>query len=81
MISISDDLLTRVDREADARGTTRSAFLQEAARRELGWQDAAKIDEALMRARSALAGVGGFDSTQLIRAQRDARDDHDRHRL
>lgn len=80
MISISDELLDRVDREVDARGTTRSAFLQEAARRELGWPDGERIDAALTRARNALTGTGKFDSTSLIREQRDARDEHDRRR-
>lgn len=80
MISISDDLLERVDREASARGTTRSAFLQEAARRELGWPDPAKIDAALLRGREALAGAGGFESADLIRSERNDRDARDRRR-
>lgn len=80
MISMSDELLERVDREAGARGTTRSAFLQEAARRELGWPDPAKIDAALARGRDALADAEGFESAELIRDQRDARDARDRRR-
>ena len=80
MISISDDLLERVDREAGARGSTRSAFLQEAARRELGWPDPAKIDAALQRGRQALAEAGAFESAEVIRTQRDDRDARDRRR-
>jgi predicted transcriptional regulator len=80
MISISDELLERLDREAEARGTTRSRFLQEAARRELGWPDPAKIDAALQRGRAALAGVGRFDSAELIRREHDAIDARDRGR-
>jgi predicted transcriptional regulator len=80
MISIPDELLGRVDREAGARGTTRSGFLQEAARRELGWPDPAKIEAALERGRAALAGAGRFDSAELIRSGRDAVDARDRRR-
>jgi predicted transcriptional regulator len=80
MISMSAELLERVDREAGARGTTRSAFLQEAARRELGWPDPAKIDAALARGRAALLGTGRFESAELIRSKRDARDKRDRRR-
>lgn len=80
MISISEELLERVDREAGTRGTTRSAFLQEAARRELGWPDPAKIDGALERGRAALARTGPFESADVIRKQRDERDGRDRRR-
>lgn len=80
MISMSDDLLARVDREVGERGTTRSAFLQEAARRELGWPDAAKIDAALTRGRDALVHAGAFESAELIRDGRDGRDARDRRR-
>jgi hypothetical protein len=80
MVSIPDDLLKRIDREADERGTTRSAFLQEAARRELGWPDPAAIDAALARGRTALSGVGGFETAELIRAEREGRDGNDRRR-
>lgn len=80
MISMPDELLARIDREADARRSSRSAFLQEAARRELGWPDPAEIDAALERGRTALAGAGGFESAKLIRAERDAREKRDRRR-
>jgi hypothetical protein len=80
MISVPDELLERIDREADARRTSRSAFLQEAARRELGWPDPTAIDAAVERARAALAGAGRFESAKLIRAERDARDKRDRRR-
>jgi metal-responsive CopG/Arc/MetJ family transcriptional regulator len=35
LVSMPDDLLEEVDREAAARGTSRSGFLQQAVRREL----------------------------------------------
>jgi HicB_like antitoxin of bacterial toxin-antitoxin system len=80
MVSFPDDLLERIDREADERGTTRSGFLQEAARRELGWPDPAAIDAALARGRAALAGLGSFEAADLIRDEREGRDERDRHR-
>lgn len=59
---------------ASERQTNRSAFLQEAARRELGWPDPAAIDAALQRGRDARAGAGHFESAKLIRRERDARE-------
>jgi predicted transcriptional regulator len=80
LISLPDDLLERIDREAQARGSNRSRFLQEAARRQLGWPSANTLDAALKRGREALAGVGSFESADLIREQRLARDAGDRRR-
>lgn len=80
LISMPDELLERVDREAERRGVTRSGFLQYAARRELGWPDPVALDAALQRGRAALDGVGAFESAELIRAERDARDIRDRRR-
>ncbi|MGD8486967.1 MAG: ribbon-helix-helix protein, CopG family [Chloroflexota bacterium] len=75
-----DDLLARIDREVRARGGNRSGFLQEAARRQLVWPTAESLDAALERGRNALAGVGRFESTDLIREQRQLRDAGDRRR-
>lgn len=80
LISLPDELLTRIDREAERRSSTRSAFLQQAARRELGWPDPAALDAALARGRAALAGAGAFESADLIRSERDSRDARDRRR-
>lgn len=80
LISMPDELLERVDREADRRGATRSGFLQKAAQRELGWPDPAALDSALERGRAALLGAGAFESAELIRGERDARDARDRRR-
>lgn len=73
MISLPDDLLDRIDQEAERRHTSRSALLQEAARRQIGWPDPVTIDAAVSRARKALADAGAFESTALVRAERDAR--------
>lgn len=80
LISLPDDLLERIDREARAHGLNRSRFLQEAARRQLGWPTVEALDGALRRGRQALAGAGRFESSELIREQRDARDAGDRRR-
>jgi len=44
LIAMPNDLLERVDREADRRGATRSGFLQDSAQRALGWPDPAAMD-------------------------------------
>lgn len=80
MISMPPDLLERIDRVAGERGTSRSAFLQEVLRRELGWPDPATFDVAVERGRAALDGVGAFESAELIREERDGRDARDRRR-
>ena len=80
LISMPDDLLERIDREAERRGATRSGLIQEAARRELGWPDPAAFDAALERGRSALAGAVAFESADVIRRDRDDRDERDRRR-
>ena len=80
MISLPPDLLERLDRVAGERGTSRSALLQEVVRRELGWPDPVAFDAALGRGRRALAATGAFESAELIREERDARDERDRHR-
>lgn len=81
LISLPEDLLRRIDREARARGSNRSRFLQDAARRALGWPDDEHLDAALARGRAALATVGAFESADLIRQERVARDVSDRRRL
>jgi hypothetical protein len=80
LVTIPDDLLARIDRETKVRGASRSDFLQEAARQRLGWPDPVAIDSALKRGRNALDKAGGFESTELIRRERDARDARDRGR-
>ncbi len=80
LISLPESLLERIDAEAQRRKSSRSAFLQETARRELGWGDPDVIDAALARARAALLDAGGFEAAELIRSERDVRDARDRRR-
>jgi predicted transcriptional regulator len=80
LISLPDDLLERIDRAAQARGSNRSRFLQEAARRQLGWPSVDALSATLKRGREALADIGSFESADLIREQHLARDADDRRR-
>jgi len=81
MISLPDAMLERIDAEAGRRGVSRSALLREAAQREIGHRDPAAMQAALDRARGLFADAPPFDSAQVIRADRDARDARDRGRL
>jgi predicted transcriptional regulator len=74
MVSLPDEVLARIDDEAERRGTTRSALLREAALRELGRPDPVTFEAAITRSRSRFASAGRFDAAALIRAERDARD-------
>lgn len=74
LISIPDGLLREIDREASARGATRSAFLQDAARHELGHPSADRMAAALERGRRALREATAFESADEVRAARDALD-------
>jgi metal-responsive CopG/Arc/MetJ family transcriptional regulator len=80
LVTIPNDLLERIDRETESLGQTRSEFLQEAARRRLGWPDPLAIDAALLRGRAALSQSGSFESADVVRAQREERDAHDQRR-
>lgn len=77
MVSLPQDLLEDLDREARRRGSTRSGLLATAARRELLQQNPAAVDEALARARAELDdarlddAVGSLDSAELVRRERD----------
>lgn len=80
LVTLPDDLLERIDRETSSLGQTRSDFLQEAARRRLGWPDPLTIDAAVLRGRAALAGLGSFESAEEIRSEREDRDASDQRR-
>jgi hypothetical protein len=80
LVTIPNDLLERIDRETEQLGQTRSEFLQEAARRRLGWPDPLAVDAALLRGRAALSGLAPFESAEVIRSQREGRDARDQRR-
>ncbi len=71
MISLSDELLEQVDAEARRRSTSRSALLALAVARELERRDPAAVAAALERSRKRFGDAGGFESAELVRADRD----------
>ena len=74
LVSMPDELLEAIDAAVARRLTTRSAFLRSAARDALARPDPVAIRAAVGRARAAIAGLGAFESGDLIRADRDTRD-------
>lgn len=72
-MSLPDDLLEQVDAEARKRETSRSALLAAAVRRELDRRDPDALAAAIARSRERFSRSGGFDSADLVRADRDAR--------
>lgn len=73
MISIPDDLLSRLDAQARANRETRSGFLRRLAERELDAEHARKrreIEDLLDKA-TVPGGMGG-DSARLIREDRES---------
>jgi hypothetical protein len=80
LVTMPSELLERIDRETAAVGQTRSEFFQEAVRRRLGWPDPLAVDAALLRGRAALSDVSGFESADVIRAQREEQDARDQRR-
>lgn len=72
MISLADDLLTRIDARVEQEETSRSAWLARLAGQELSRATAAEMDVAIARGRKALVHMAGFDSGEEIRKDRDS---------
>ena len=77
LVSMSDDLLQRIDRAAQMRGLSRSRYLAELAERDVARMSGPGADPAVRRALAHLdelfADSPPGESTELIRAERDAR--------
>lgn len=73
MISLPDDLLHAIDVEAQRRSMSRSALLAAAARRELTRPDPEAVAEAIARSERRFRDAGAFDTTELVRRDRDSR--------
>lgn len=73
MVSLPDDLLAEIDVEVKRRGTSRSALLADAARRELARRDPASLAAVIERSQRRFRAAGSFDSADLVRADRDDR--------
>lgn len=73
MVSLPDELLTRVDEEARRRSLSRSALLATAVRRELERRDPEVVAAAVARSELRFARSGSFDAASLVRDARDGR--------
>ena len=73
MVSLPDELLARIDHEAERRATSRSALLALAASRELERRDSEEVDQAITRSEKRFRSSGAFDAAELIRNERDSR--------
>ena len=77
LVSLDDALLRRIDRAAQARGLSRSAYLARLAERDLARLSGPGVSPSVRRALARLdelfAGGPAEDSTAAIRAERDAR--------
>jgi len=77
LVSLNDALLRRVDRIAKARGLSRSAYLAELAERDAARSEGPGTTRAAKRALARLDDLFDVgpsdDSTDAIRAERDAR--------
>jgi DNA-binding phage protein len=77
LVSLEDALLRRIDRVARARGLSRSAYLAEIAHRDvaraLGPGKTPAARNALSRLDALIGTSPRGESTELVRAERDAR--------
>lgn len=73
MVSLPDGLLAELDAEVKRRGTSRSALLADAARRELARRDPADLAAAIERSERRFRGAGSFESADVVRVDRDDR--------
>jgi len=73
MVSMSDELLRRLDREAERRSMSRSSLLALAAQRELARRDSSVVTAAIERSEKRFRASGRFDAADLIRKDRDRR--------
>jgi metal-responsive CopG/Arc/MetJ family transcriptional regulator len=73
MVSLPEELLRDIDKEARRRSMSRSALLAAAARRELARPDPAAVAEAIARSEQRFVAAGAFEAAQLVRQDRDSR--------
>ena len=73
MVSLPEELLRKIDDEAQRRAVSRSALLAAAAQRELERRDPEAVAEAIARSEKRFRNAGSFESAELIRADRGAR--------
>lgn len=73
MVSLPDDLLKRLDREARRRSMSRSGLLAAAAQHELDRRDPDGLAAAIARSEQRFRDAGSFEATDLVRRDRDTR--------
>ncbi len=73
MVSMPDELLRRLDQEAQRRSMSRSSLLALAAQRELSRRDPAAVTAAIERSEKRFRAAGRFDAADLVRKDRDRR--------
>lgn len=73
MVSLPQDLLAEIDREAARRSTSRRGVLAAAARRELARPDPEHVAAAIARSQQRFDDAGSFESEDLVRRDRDSR--------
>jgi metal-responsive CopG/Arc/MetJ family transcriptional regulator len=73
MVSLPDELVRDLDKEARRRSVSRSALLAAAARRELARRDPEAVAEAIARSEQRFGEAGRFDAAELVRQDRDTR--------
>lgn len=73
MVSLPEDLLAEIDKEAKRRSMSRSALLASAARRELARPDPEHVAAAIARSERRFRNAGAFDAIDLVRGDRDLR--------
>ena len=74
LVSFDDKLLTRIDRAAKARGTSRSGYLAWLAESQVGGPGRRPVVRKAIRDLDRLfANAPAGDSTEAMRAERDAR--------
>ncbi len=73
MVSLPDELLKEIDKEAHRRAMSRSALLATAARSELTRRDPEAVAEAIARSEQRFRTAGAFDAAELIDRDRSRR--------
>jgi hypothetical protein len=71
MVSLPDELIQQIDVATRRLSLSRSAFLEIAARRELQRIEPSEVSEAIARSERRFLAAGKFESSVLLREERD----------
>lgn len=81
MVSLPDELLGQLDAAAKRSGTTRSGLLAAMVRRELASPTPTAVRDAVALLEECFAVVPAFEAADVLRMDRDERDQRDRTRV